>query len=209
MLEDGANSPLDPDKAWLVVGLGNPGPEYEFTHHNLGFLTVDRLAARCQVPVRQNLAKALVGSGQIGGQKVHLAKPQTYMNLSGLAVKSLLGKLDLDAGSLIVVYDDVDLPWTGLRIRVKGSAGGHHGMESIIRSTGTNEFARVRLGIHPGHPIRDGAAFVLSPFRRGQLEDLEELLDFAADAVSSIITAGVDKAMTIYNRRARGSEEEK
>jgi peptidyl-tRNA hydrolase, PTH1 family len=209
MLEGGANSPKDPDKAWLVVGLGNPGPEYEFTQHNLGFLTVDRLAARCQVPVRQNFAKALVASGQIGGQKVYLAKPQTFMNLSGLAVKSLLEKLDVNAGTLIVVYDDVDLPWTGLRIRVKGSAGGHHGMESIIRSTGTNEFARVRLGIHPGHPIRDGAAFVLSPFRRGQLEELEELLDFAADAVSSIITAGVDKAMTTYNRRARGLEEEK
>jgi peptidyl-tRNA hydrolase, PTH1 family len=195
---------VEPSDTWLVVGLGNPGPQYERTPHNLGFLVVDRLAERNSIRVTRPEAKALVGAGRIGGSDVLLAKPQTFMNLSGASVAPLAGKYEIPANRIVLISDELNLPWTGVRIRPKGSAGGHNGLDSVIRSLGTNEIARVRLGIHPGHPIRDGAEFVLSPLRRAQTEELDELLDHAAGAVESIIADGVEKAMTRYNRRARG-----
>jgi PTH1 family peptidyl-tRNA hydrolase len=195
---------------WLVVGLGNPGPQYEHTPHNLGFLVIDRLAERSSIRVNRPEAKALVGTGRIGGSHVLLAKPQTFMNLSGTSVAPLAAKYDIPAGRILLISDELNLPWTGVRIRPKGSAGGHNGLDSVIRSVGTNEIPRVRLGIHPGHPIRDGAEFVLSPLRKAQTEELDELLDHAAGAVESIIADGVEKAMTRFNRRARGlAQEEK
>lgn len=192
----------------LVVGLGNPGPEYEWTPHNLGFLAVDRLAARHSIRLSRYECQALVGQGRIGGRTVMLAKPQTFMNLSGQSVKGLLEKLELGPGRLLVIYDDLDLPWLSLRIRPKGSAGGHHGVEDIIRCLGTQEFARLRLGIHPGHEVRDGAKFVLTPFRSGQREELDRLLDDASAAAESVITEGVEKAMAAHNRRAPGQNRE-
>ena len=120
----------------------------------------------------------------------------------------LMAKHGIAAGDLIVVYDELDLPWTGLRIKPKGSAAGHNGMDSVIRCLGTNEIVRVRLGIHPGHPVRDGAEFVLAPFRRSQTKDLDELTGYAAEAVESIIADGVEKAMTRFNRRAGGLQAE-
>jgi PTH1 family peptidyl-tRNA hydrolase len=188
----------------LVVGLGNPGEEYANTMHNLGFLVVDRLAEGHSIRVNRRDSRALVGMGEIGGQPVMLAKPQTFMNLSGTSVEPLMEKHAFTPQDLILVYDELDLPWTGLRIKPRGSSANHNGVESVIRSLGTQEFIRVRLGIHPGHPIRDGADFVLSPFRRQQEKELDELLGYAADAVSSIIADGVEKAMTRYNRRAQG-----
>ena len=192
----------------LVVGLGNPGEEYAHTPHNLGFLVVDRLAGQNSIRVTRRDSRALVGIGEIGGQPVMLAKPQTFMNLSGTSVAPLMEKHELGPADLVLVYDELDLPWTALRIKPKGSAAGHNGMDSVIRCLGTNEIVRVRLGIHPGHPIRNGADFVLSPFKRQQEKELDELLGYAADAVSSIIAEGVEKAMTKFNRRAPGSTTE-
>ncbi len=192
----------------LVAGLGNPGEEYAQTPHNLGFLVVDRLAERHGIRVNRKDSKALVGVGEIDGRAVMLSKPQTFMNLSGTSLAPLMEKHGIAPPDLLVVYDELDLPWTALRIKPKGSAAGHKGMQSVIRSLGTNEVARVRLGIHPGHPIRDGADFVLAPFKRSQEKELEELVDHAADAVRSIIAEGVEKAMTKFNRRALGSNTE-
>ena len=189
----------------MVVGLGNPGPQYEKTLHNLGFLVVDRLAERNGIRVTRPEGRALVGQGRISGAETLLVKPQTFMNLSGTSVKPLAEKYGADSSRILLLYDELDMPWTGVRIRPKGSAGGHHGVESVIGSLGTQDFPRVRLGIHPGHPVKNGADYVLSAFRRAQTEDLDELLDFASQAVESIIAEGVEKAMTRFNRRARGS----
>jgi PTH1 family peptidyl-tRNA hydrolase len=193
---------------FLVVGLGNPGEEYANTLHNLGFLAVDRLAEEHGIRVTRKDSRALVGAGEIDGRPVMLAKPQTYMNLSGTSVKPLMEKHGIAPGELVLVYDELDLPWAALRIKPKGSAAGHNGADSVIRSLGSNEFARVRLGIHPGHPVRNGADYVLSPFKRQQREELDELLGYAAGAVRSILTEGVEKAMTKFNRRAPGSQTE-
>lgn len=195
---------------WLVAGLGNPGPQYERTPHNLGFLVVDRLAERNSIRVSRPEDRALAGAGRIANANVILAKPQTFMNLSGASVKPLAERYSVDVSRIIVISDELNLPWTGVRIRQRGSAGGHNGLDSVIRSLGTPEFPRVRLGIHPGHPIKDGAEYVLSPFKRAQTEDLDELLDHASAAVESIVAEGVEKAMTRFNRRARGiTQEEK
>jgi len=193
---------------FLIVGLGNPGEQYTRTPHNLGFLVIDTLAARHGIRVNKPDSKALTGDGAIAGKAVMLAKPQTYMNLSGAAVAPLTVKHSIPVENLVVVYDELDLPWMALRIRPRGSAGGHHGMQSLIRSLGSPDFARVRLGIHPGHPVRDGAEFVLAPFRRSQMEELDELLQRGAEAVESIIAEGVDKAMAKFNRRAQGLQNE-
>jgi len=189
---------------FLVAGLGNPGEEYALTPHNLGFLTVDRLAEQHGIRITRRDSKALIGTGEIDGREVMLAKPQTFMNLSGTSLGPLMEKHEIELGRLVVVYDELDLPWRALRIKPKGSAAGHNGMKSAIQSLKTNEIVRVRLGIHPGHPIRDGAEFVLAPIKRSQMKELDEFVGFAADAVRSIIAEGVEKAMTRYNRRAPG-----
>jgi peptidyl-tRNA hydrolase, PTH1 family len=189
---------------FLVAGLGNPGEEYALTPHNLGFLAVDRLAEQHGIRVTRRDSKALVGVGEIDGREVMLAKPQTFMNLSGTSLAPLMEKHGIELGRLVVVYDELDLPWRALRIKPKGSPAGHNGMKSAIQSLKTNEIVRVRLGIHPGHPIRDGAEFVLAPMKRSQIKELDEFVGFAADAVRSIIAEGVEKAMTRFNRRAPG-----
>ena len=194
--------------SWLVVGLGNPGPEYEQTPHNLGFLVVDRLAVSNRIRVNRKDSNAIVGNGIIAGSTVLLAKPQTFMNVSGPSVKSLMAKYEVPPERLIVIYDELDLPWTAIRIRPGGSAAGHNGVLSVIASLGTTEFPRVRLGIHPGQPIRNGADFVLGQFKKAQMQEVDELLDHAARAVESIIAEGVEKSMTKYNRRARGLQNE-
>ena len=190
----------------LIAGLGNPGKEYEVTPHNLGFLVIDRLAERNAIKVNRKDCMALVGQGSIGGKAVMLAKPQTFMNLSGPSVNGLLVKNEIAAADLLVVYDELDLPWQSLRIRPNGSHGGHHGIESVIRSVGTQDFPRLRLGIHGGQSEqRDGARIVLGQFSKAQKQELDELLDYAARAVESLIAEGVEKSMTSYNRRAQGS----
>lgn len=196
------------DRTFLIVGLGNPGEEYEQTPHNLGFLVVDRLAVRHSIRVTRKENMALVGLGTVGSAPAVLAKPQTYMNVSGPSVKALLARYELTAADLVLVYDELDLPWQSLRIKPKGSAAGHNGVKSVIQSVGTNEFARVRLGIHPGRPIGDGAQFVLQRFRGAQKDQLDEFLDFGAQAIESLLAEGVAMAMTKFNRRAGGLNQE-
>jgi PTH1 family peptidyl-tRNA hydrolase len=198
---------VPPVSTWLIAGLGNPGPQYELTPHNLGFLTVDRLAERHAIRITRREAQALVGMGRIGAAQVILAKPQTFMNLSGTSVRMLLAKYELNAGNLLVIYDELALPWMQLRIRPRGSSAGHNGIKSLIGSLGTEEFARLRIGIHPGRPVGDGAKFVLEPIRKAQWKELDELLEQAVLAAESIIAEGVEKSMAKFNRRAQGSVE--
>ncbi len=192
----------------LIVGLGNPGAEYANTPHNLGFMVIDALAEANRIRVTRKENMALTGLGVIQGTRVVLAKPQTFMNLSGGAVKGLLERYSLGPAGLLVIYDELDLPWPMLRIKPKGSAAGHNGMKSVIAEVGTMDFPRVRLGIHPGHPLRDGAQFVLGQFRRGREKEVEEAVFHAREAVEAIVAEGVEKAMTRFNRRAGGLQEE-
>ncbi len=189
---------------FLVAGLGNPGEEYADTPHNLGFRVVDLLGERQGIRVNRKDSKALIGFGEIAGKPVCLAKPQTFMNLSGTSLRPLIEKHEMSAADLILVYDDLDLPWPSVRVRPKGSPGSHNGVKSVTQSLGTQNFARVRLGIHPGRPIESGVEYVLASFRRSQKKELEDLLGLAADAVDSIIAEGVEKSMTRFNRRAQG-----
>lgn len=192
----------------LIVGLGNPGIEYQFTMHNLGFLAVDRIAEQAGAHIGNRRCRALTGKAVIAGQDVLLAKPETYMNLSGLSVRELVDECDADpARDLVVIYDDLDLPFGALRVRKKGGAGGHHGMESIIGALGTEDFTRIRLGISPGHKVGDGAKYVLSQLKKAQLETVDLALDTAADAVKAIITDGIDVAMNRFNRKAETATE--
>ena len=193
---------------FLVAGLGNPGEEYAQTPHNLGFLTIDCLAGRHGIRVTRKDSRSLIGVGEIDGHKVMLAKPQTYMNRSGGSRAALMEKHAIGIADVVVVYDELDLPWLGLRIKPKGSAAGHKGMKSVISSLGSNEVVRVRLGIHPGHPIQSGADFVLGPMGKARTKELDGFVGYAADAVRSIIAEGVEKAMTKFNRRAPGLHEE-
>ena len=193
----------------LIVGLGNPGIEYQFTPHNLGFLAIDRLADDCAVEVRNRQCRALTARTVIAGQQVLLAKPETYMNLSGISVRELVTKYELDpAKDLILIYDELDLPLGALRIRQRGSSAGHNGMESIIGALGTQEFLRIRLGIAPDRKVSDGVKFVLTPFRKRESKKVDEVLDKAAEAVKTIMTEGPAAAMNRYNRKV-GPEEEK
>jgi peptidyl-tRNA hydrolase, PTH1 family len=203
----------DSDFQWAIVGLGNPGQEYENTYHNLGFLAVDRLAASYGIRVTRSEAKGLTGQGTIrlgGGAtaKVILAKPLTYMNLSGGSVKELLNKYTLSVQQLILIYDELALDWGSMRIRPDGSAGGHNGVSSVIGSVGTDKFIRIRLGIRPDHPVKNMKDYVLAPFRRAQIETLDSVLSETQLAVESIITEGVEKSMNRFNRRAQSAKEE-
>ena len=191
----------------LVVGLGNPGEEYQNTPHNLGFMVIDRLAGSHAIRVSRKENMSLVGLGGIAGKRVAVAKPQTFMNLSGPAVKGLLERYELKPDRLIVVYDELDLPWGSMRIRLNGSAAGHNGVKSLIGSLGTNEFTRIRLGIDTGSPAK-GAQVVLGQFKRAQKQDVEETVVRAADAVEFILAEGAAQAMTKYNRRAQGLKTE-
>lgn len=193
---------------FLVAGLGNPGEKYARTPHNLGFLVVDLLAERHSIRITRKECQALVGEGNIRGKRVLLVKPQTFMNLSGQAVKPLMEKNEVAQSELVLVYDELAFEWGQLRIKGKGSAAGHNGVQNVIDVLGTNEFPRVRLGVHPGHPLDSGKDYLLSPMSRRQTETLDELLGRAAEAVESIIAEGVEKSMTGFNRRAQSLKEE-
>lgn len=188
-----------PESNWLIVGLGNPGPEYERTRHNVGFMLVDMLAGECQTQVRRTECRALVGRAEIAGHGAELAKPQTFMNLSGEAVSCLIAKPARAIEKLIVISDDLALPFGTIRIRPKGSHGGQNGLRSIIDRLKTQEFIRLRIGIQPEHEIRDAANFVLDRFTRTEAATLDKILDGSADAVRMIISDGVDAAMARFN----------
>ncbi|HYA18526.1 MAG TPA: aminoacyl-tRNA hydrolase [Bryobacteraceae bacterium] len=195
---------------FLVAGLGNPGEEYAATPHNMGFLVADRLAARHGIRITRRECQALVGQGNIGGKTVLLVKPQTYMNLSGVAIKPLMERNEVTPGELLLVYDELALPWGSVRVRPKGSAAGHNGVIDVINKLGTEDFPRVRLGVHPGHRLSSGKDYLLSRFTRQQNETLDAFVDLAADATESVIAEGVEKSMAKFNRRAQGvtTEEE-
>jgi PTH1 family peptidyl-tRNA hydrolase len=191
----------------LIVGLGNPGIEYQFTPHNLGFLTIDRIAGDRGIEVRNRQCRALTARAEIAGQPVILAKPETYMNLSGLSVGELVAEHQVDVKTdLIVIYDELDLPFGTLRIRQRGSSAGHNGMESILGALGTDEFLRIRLGIAPDRKVGDGAKYVLTPFRKAQDKVVDELLDAAAQAVEVILKDGPATAMNKFNRKNEPEE---
>jgi PTH1 family peptidyl-tRNA hydrolase len=185
----------------LIVGLGNPGQEYEATPHNLGFMSLDGLAERAAIRVTRPEAKAHTGHGQLFGQQVILAKPQTSMNLSGVAVRMLLEKYKLKPEEMIILVDDVDLPWGYIRIRQRGSAGTHNGLKSIVDSIGTREFIRIRLGVGPEKVWGDLRDYVLSPMRRPEREIAALTVGQAAEAVESIFSEGISKAMSRFNRK--------
>lgn len=193
---------------YLVVGLGNPGPEYELTPHNLGFLTIDELARAGGIRMNRVEANAVVGHGELAGRGVVLAKPLSYMNLSGGPVKVLAHKYEAPAAQVVIVYDELALPWGHIRVRPTGSAGGHNGVKSVISGLQTQDFPRVRLGIQPDHPVADAARFVLAPMRRERLDELPEIIGQAADAVCTILSSGAEQAMAKFNRRAGGPKAE-
>jgi PTH1 family peptidyl-tRNA hydrolase len=192
----------------LIVGLGNPDPEYQWTPHNLGFMAVDELANRNGIRVARPEGKALVGRGEIAGKDVILAKPQTYMNLSGISVRELLEKCDLDVKDLLVLWDEAQLPLGTIRIHPEGSAGSHNGAKSVIGAVGTQKFVRLRLGCGPDHRLSSRKEYVLRPMKKAELEIAAEMIGEAGDAVEMILKQGIEAAMTKYNRRKAAESEE-
>jgi len=192
----------------LIVGLGNPGIEYQFTPHNFGFLTIDRIANDLGIEVRNRQCRALTARTTIAGEPVILAKPETYMNLSGLSVRELVAEHQVDVTrDLIVIYDELDLPLGTIRIRQRGSSAGHNGMESILAALNTDEFLRIRLGIAPDRKVGDGVKYVLTPFRKAQETVVDEVLDTASEAVEVIIKEGPAAAMNRFNRKNETGDE--
>jgi peptidyl-tRNA hydrolase, PTH1 family len=192
----------------LIVGLGNPGKEYEWTPHNLGFLAIDALAERAGIRVTRPEAKSFVGLGTLAEEEVALAKPQTMMNLSGAAVRMLLEKYECDASKLTLMFDEVDLPWGMLRIRERGVGSTHNGLKSVIAALGTDEFVRVRLGVGPEKLWGDRRDYVLSRMSRAERSIAEQMVSDAVEAVETIFREGVSKAMSRYNRKVTPAEEE-
>jgi PTH1 family peptidyl-tRNA hydrolase len=192
----------------LIVGLGNPGPEYQWTPHNLGFLAVDELANRGGIRVERPEAKALVGLGKLAGEEIILAKPQTFMNLSGISVRELLEKYQLGPQDVLAMWDEVQLPWGAIRIHAEGSAGSHNGAGSLISSLGTPAIARLRLGCGPDHPLSSRKEYVLRPMKKSELEVAAEMIADTGDAVELMLTKGIEAAMAKYNRRERQQDDE-
>jgi PTH1 family peptidyl-tRNA hydrolase len=186
----------------LIVGLGNPGVEYQFTPHNLGFLVVDRIAGERGVEVRNRQCRALTARIQVGDEPVLLAKPETYMNLSGMSVRELVAEYEAKPESdLIVIQDELDFSLGTLRIHTRRSSAGHNGIESIIGALGTQDFLRIRMGVAPERKVEDGERYLLSPFRKAELAAVEGMLDTAAEAVKAILTEGAAAAMNRFNRK--------
>lgn len=191
----------------IIVGLGNPGREYAWTPHNLGFQVMDCLADRFAIRITRPEGQSVIGVGRIAGHDVVLAKPQTFMNLSGHAVADLIARYEADPTETIVVSDEAALPWGMIRIRERGSAGSHNGLKSVIGALATDEFLRVRLGIKPEHPVNDLAAYVLAPMGKDVRKVADAMIVEAADAVEMILTEGTGRAMAHFNRRATPPEE--
>ncbi len=191
----------------LIVGLGNPGPEYALTPHNAGFLAIDRIATICDVQVANRRGKALTATAKLAGHNVLLAKPETFMNLSGLSVAALLQELGLGIEDLIVLYDELAIPLGTIRIRERGSAAGHNGVKSISEVLGTQEWTRIRIGVgkpptETGRAVKSGGKdFLLAPMRKQQFKELDEVLDQAVRAVEAVMTKGVSAAMNEFNRK--------
>jgi len=193
--------------ATLIVGLGNPGREYARNRHNIGFMTADHYAARHGLTFNKLQSKAILALGRAAGQRVIVAKPQTYMNESGRAVIGLLNFYKIPIERLIVIFDDLDLPFGAIRLRPEGGAGGHNGLRSIIGQLGSNRFARLRLGIGRPPGRMDPAAFVLQDFNRDEVLELPRWLDRAADALDTFVTSGIVVAMNQHNATPTGEKD--
>ena len=197
----------------LIIGLGNPGIEYQFTPHNAGFLAVDRIAEDCGVTVTNRRGRALTAKAKLAGQDVLLAKPETFMNLSGLSVAALIQEFEISSADLIVLYDELALPLGTIRIRERGSANGHNGVKSISGVLGTEEWLRIRIGVGKptlvdGREIKAGGKdYLLSPMRKQELVVLDEVLDRTRGAVEMVLTQGVGAAMNEFNRRPTDPED--
>ena len=197
----------------LIVGLGNPGIEYQFTPHNAGFLAVDRIAEECGVVLTNRRCRALTAKAKLAGKDVLLAKPETFMNLSGLSVAALVQEFEISSGDVVVLYDELDLPLGTIRIRERGSANGHNGVISISGALGTEEWLRIRIGVGKpaladGREIKAGGKdYLLSPMRKQELAVLDEVLDRVSDAVEVVLTQGVSAAMNKFNRRPGDPED--
>jgi peptidyl-tRNA hydrolase, PTH1 family len=186
----------------LIVGLGNPGIEYQFTPHNLGFLAIDRIASEYRVEVRNRQCRALTARVVIGSETVLLAKPETFMNLSGVSVRELVSKHDVRVEEdLVVIQDELDFPLGTIRLQRRRSSAGHNGIESIINALGTQDFLRMRMGVAPDRKVEDGMSYLLAPFRKAQLKVVDDMVDVAADAVKAILTDGAAAAMNRFNRK--------
>jgi PTH1 family peptidyl-tRNA hydrolase len=190
---------MEESKIYLLVGLGNPGREYHDTRHNIGFMLIDRLAVRLNVSMTRYQERALVAQGTYRDCKVILAKPQTYMNLSGQSVSGLLKFYKIPFTNLIVAHDDLDLPFGSLRLRPGGGSAGQKGVASIIQSIGTQEFPRLRLGIGRPPSVKGGADYVLRPFSNSEMIDLSIVLDKAAEAAFTFVAEGLDMSMNKFN----------
>ena len=184
---------------WLIVGLGNPGASYERTRHNLGFMLVDLLAREGQTQIKRDECRSLIGRAEIENRLVELAKPQTFMNLSGESVSCLLQKPDRSVEKLIVISDDLALPLGKIRLRPTGSHGGHNGLRSMIDCLRTNDFIRLRIGILPEHPVSNTKNFVLENFSKTESTEVEKILETGAAAIRTLLRDGVDKAMAEFN----------
>ena len=191
---------------YLIAGLGNPGKKYENTRHNLGFITLDRLAEKCNISVRKSKFKSLIGEGIINGEKVILLKPQTFMNNSGEAIREAVEYYKLDLENLMVIYDDIDIPLGDIRIRKGGSAGTHNGMRSVVYQLMEDDFPRIRIGLK-GTKEKDLIDFVLGGFTKEEVKPLEEACDRAVDAVLCYIDQGIDIAMNKYNSHKKKQDE--
>ena len=191
----------------LIAGLGNPGIEYQFTPHNAGFLAIDRIAEDCGVSVSNRRSRALTTRARLGGQEVLLAKPETFMNLSGLSIAALVQELQIGLEDVIVLHDELAFPLGRFRISQRGSANGHNGIKSILGALGTDEWLRIRIGVGKppladGREIRVGGRdYLLTPMRRQELETLDEVLDRVKLAVETVLTKGVGAAMNEFNQR--------
>ena len=193
----------------LIVGLGNPGIEYQFTPHNLGFLTIDQIADKLGIEVRSRQCRALTARAMIAGEPVILAKPETYMNLSGLSVRELVAEHQVEVQrDLIVIYDEIDLPLGMIRIRQRGSSAGHNGMESVLGALGTDQFLRIRLGVAPERKVADSVKYLLTPFRKAQEKVVVEIIETAALAAEVILKEGPAAAMNRFNRKNEPDEDE-
>jgi PTH1 family peptidyl-tRNA hydrolase len=185
---------------WLIVGLGNPGSKYEWTRHNCGFMVIDELARRAGKEIKTPECQALTARATIGGETALMVKPHTFMNLSGVAVAALKEKYGIgETSSVLVISDDLALPFGRIRIRARGSAGGQKGLKSIIEKLGAQDFPRLRLGIGPDHPVTDALDFVLSEFPKKDRDALAQIVARAADAVEAVLTIGIANAMSKYN----------
>jgi len=185
---------------FLIAGLGNPGKQYEDNRHNVGFMVADVLADRWQIEMKRKRKNALTGEGVFESHSVILAKPQTYMNNSGLSIGPLQRLYGIQAENMLVIYDDLDLPFGRIRLRASGGAAGHHGMESIIEKVSTRDFPRLRVGIgRPQHAGEEVVDFVLKSFQSSDRKKLKTVLDQAADAVEMVLRSGIEIAMTHFN----------